>query len=133
MSIAEFPTTYEAAREAKNIGLSLLVGAPNLVRGISHSGNVSARKLAEESLLDMISSDYFPSSLLKAAINLHRDTDAFTIPEAFKTISLNPAKAIGLNDRGEIAVGKRADLLRVQEYHRLPLVMEVWREGIRIY
>ncbi len=91
------------------------------------------RKLAEESLLDIISSDYFPSSLLQAAVNLHRDTDAYTLPEAFKTITLNPARAVGLKDRGEIAVGKRADLLRVQEYHRLPLVMEVWREGIRIY
>lgn len=133
MSIAEFPTTHEAAREAKNVGLSVLVGAPNLVRGISHSGNVSAHKLAEEGLLDIISSDYFPSSLLQAAISLHRDTDAYTLPDAFKTITLNPATAIRLKDRGEIAVSKRADLLRVREYHHLPLVIEVWREGIRIY
>ncbi|MCG8428012.1 MAG: alpha-D-ribose 1-methylphosphonate 5-triphosphate diphosphatase [Chromatiales bacterium] len=133
MSIAEFPTTHEAAVEARKGGLSVLMGAPNLVRGRSHSGNVSARELAQEGLLDVISSDYFPTSLLQAAFTLFHDTDSFTLPEAVATVSAKPANAVSLSDRGEIAVGKRGDLVRVHEYHRFPLVKEVWRQGRRIY
>ncbi|MES9937872.1 MAG: alpha-D-ribose 1-methylphosphonate 5-triphosphate diphosphatase [Sedimenticola sp.] len=133
MSIAEFPTTKEAARESRGRGMKVLMGAPNLVRGGSHSGNVSARELAEDDLLDIVSSDYFPTSLLQAAFTLHQKVDGFTLPKAISTVTSNPARAAGLPDRGEISVGKRADLVRVHEYHRFPLVREVWRQGRRIY
>ena len=133
MCIAEFPTTHEAAQEAKRNGLNVLMGAPNLVHGHSHSGNVSARELAENGLLDVVSSDYFPTSLLQAAFTLHRETDSFTLPEAISTVTSKPAQSVRLTDRGEIAVGMRGDVVRVHEYHRFPLVKEVWRQGRRIY
>jgi alpha-D-ribose 1-methylphosphonate 5-triphosphate diphosphatase len=133
MSIAEFPTTNEAAATSKGQGMKVLMGAPNLVRGGSHSGNISARELAENELLDIVSSDYFPASLLQAAFTLHQKVEGFTLPRAISTITSNPANSAGLSDRGEIVVGKRADLVRVHEYHRFPLVREVWRQGNRIF
>jgi alpha-D-ribose 1-methylphosphonate 5-triphosphate diphosphatase len=107
-AISEFPTTIEAARHAKRVGLSTVMGAPNVVRGGSHSGNVSALALARDGLLDVLSSDYVPASLLQAAWGLMRDA-GYTAPEAVGVVSLNPALSCGLLDRGQIAVGLRGD------------------------
>jgi len=131
--IAEFPTTEEAARAAHAKGLRVLMGAPNVVQGGSHSGNVSALELAEKGLLDILSSDYIPSSLLQAAFALHFGTVRMSLPEAVATVSAMPAQAAGLSDRGEIAPGKRADIIRVRCKDSLPLVHEAWRGGDRVF
>jgi len=129
--ISEFPTTREAAQTARARGLRIVAGAPNLVRGGSHSGNVSARGLAASGLLDSLSSDYVPSSLLQAAFCLYHNLD-YKLPDAIAKVSANPADMIGLHDRGEIMPGKRADLVRVSIMENLPIVRAVWREGKRV-
>ena len=135
VGIAEFPTTLEAARHARALGLHVVMGAPNVVRGGSHSGNVSAISLARQRLLDVLSSDYVPASLLMAAFQLTRDA-GYSTPEAVATVSRTPARALGLDDRGEIALGKRADLVQVQLAANgagaHPIVRAVWRRGERV-
>ena len=112
VALAEFPTTVEAARASHAAGLRVLMGAPNIVRGGSHSGNVSAADLLAHGLLDILSSDYVPFSLLQAACALH-DSGTLDLPAAVRLVSANPAAAARLDDRGAIAVGLRADLVRV--------------------
>ena len=131
MTRAEFPTTAEAAGFAHERGMAVVMGAPNVVRGGSHSGNVSARSLASERTLDILSSDYMPSSLLHAAFLLPDDGD-LDLPSAVAMVSATPAQAIGLEDRGEIAVGRRADLVHARLAGDFPVVREVWRAGSRI-
>jgi len=130
--IAEFPTTHEAARSARERGLHVMIGGPNYVRGLSHSGNVSARELAQAGLLDTLSSDYCPASSLHAAFLLGGADGAYSLHEAIATVTANPADAAGLGDRGRMAPGLRADLVRVRLAHGIPLAREVWREGQRI-
>lgn len=130
--VAEFPTTFEAAKASKDAGMSVLMGAPNVVRGGSHSGNVAARDLAEHGVLDILSSDYIPFSLIQSAFGLGDLVDGITLPQAVSMVSRNPAKAAGLEDRGEIAIGKRADLVRICVDHHIPVVRTVWREGRRV-
>lgn len=129
--IAEFPTTLEAAQAARASGLCIVMGAPNLVLGGSHSGNVSAADLVEAGLLDVFSSDYVPASLLQAAFLLHEGF-GLDLPEAMAPVSRIPAEILGLADRGRIAHGLRADLIRVREVGTTPTVVAVWREGQRI-
>jgi len=132
MHIAEFPTTHEAANASHAAGMKVLMGAPNVVRGGSHSGNVSARELAENGVLDVLSSDYVPASLLMGAFAL-RDVEAVGgLPGAMRLVTKTPAEAAGLVDRGEIVVGKRADLIRVMLSEDQPVVREVWREARRV-
>jgi len=102
------------------------------VRGGSHSGNVAARDLAEHGLLDILSSDYIPFSLIQSAFGIGELVDGITLPQAIAMVSKNPARAGGLDDRGEIAVGQRADLVRVCVDHHIPVVRTVWREGRRV-
>ncbi|MGB1109776.1 MAG: alpha-D-ribose 1-methylphosphonate 5-triphosphate diphosphatase [Gammaproteobacteria bacterium] len=132
MRIAEFPTTREAARVSRERGLHVMMGAPNAVRGFSHSGNVSARELAAEGLMDTLSSDYVPASLLHSAFILEETIDNISLPQAIAMVTRNPADAAGLNDRGEIAVGKRADLVQVRQLEHAPHIRQVWREGRRV-
>ncbi|TPQ40928.1 phosphonate metabolism protein PhnM [Bradyrhizobium guangdongense] len=132
VAVAEFPTTMEAARGLKDAGIDILMGAPNVVRGGSHSGNIAAVDLAREGLLDILSSDYIPSSLLMAALQLPVVAPAIDLPSAIRTVTKAPAEAVGLSDRGEIAVGKRADLIRVHVAGNVPVVRSVWREGRRV-
>jgi alpha-D-ribose 1-methylphosphonate 5-triphosphate diphosphatase len=132
VSVAEFPTTMEAARGLHQVGIGILMGAPNVVRGGSHSGNIAAVDLAQEGLLDILSSDCIPSSLLMAALQLPRRVPAIDAASAVRTVTKAPAEAVGLSDRGEIAVGKRADLIRVHLARDLPVVRSVWREGHRV-
>lgn len=130
--VAEFPTTHVAARASKANGMSVLMGAPNVVRGGSHSGNVSARELAEAGNLDIISSDYIPASLMQSAFFLTDVVENISLPQAIRLVSANPAEAVGLKDRGEIVEGKRADLVRVQVTDHVPIIRTVWREGRRV-
>ena len=132
VAISEFPTTLEAAAAAHDGGLAILMGAPNVVRGKSHSGNISATDLVRAGLLDILSSDYVPFALLQAAFVLPQRVDGLELPAALATVTRNPARAAGLDDRGEIAIGKRADLVRVKVVDGLPIVRGVWRQGVRI-
>ena len=132
IAIAEFPTTLEAAAASHDAGLAILMGAPNVVRGGSHSGNISATDLVKAGLLDILSSDYVPFALLQAAFVLPQRVQGIALPETLKTVTANPARAAGLTDRGEIAAGKRADLVRVAVIGGLPVVRGVWRQGMRV-
>ena len=132
--IAEFPTTLEAAQASRLHGMNVLMGAPNIVRGGSHSGNVAAHQLAHLGLLDILSSDYYPASLLDAAFRVARDeSSAFTLPEAIRLVTRNPARALNLHDRGTIAEGKRGDLVLAHPLDTHVRVHHVWRQGIRVF
>lgn len=130
--IAEFPVNLATARAARAAGLSVLAGAPNLVRGGSHSGNVAAGDLALAGALDALSSDYVPASLLLAAFQLG-DWDSVGLPRAVAMVTRTPARAAGFDDRGELAAGQRADLLRVRRVRGLPLLEATWVAGERRY
>jgi alpha-D-ribose 1-methylphosphonate 5-triphosphate diphosphatase len=132
VAIAEFPTTAEAAHALHGAGVRVLMGAPNLVRGGSHSGNVATRELAQAGALDVLSSDYVPSSLLMAALYLPKAVPQISLPAAIRMVTKTPAEAVGLADRGEIAVGKRADLIRVRVAGDVAAVRSVWRQGARV-
>jgi alpha-D-ribose 1-methylphosphonate 5-triphosphate diphosphatase len=120
----------DAARAARERGLATVMGAPNVVRGGSHSGNVSALQLAKEGLLDILSSDYVPSSLMMAAFQLVREA-GWPLPRAIATVSDAPAKAVGLEDRGAIDVGLRADIVRVGLSGALPVPRATYVRGAR--
>jgi alpha-D-ribose 1-methylphosphonate 5-triphosphate diphosphatase len=130
--IAEFPTTMAAARASRAAGVAVMMGAPNVIRGGSHSGNVAAADLAREGLLDILSSDYVPASLLMAALDLPHRAPGITLPQAVATVTVNPARAVGLDDRGALAPGLRADLVRVARLGDAPFAREVYRAGRRI-
>ena len=130
--LTEFPTTLLAARAAREHGLSVLMGAPNLIRGGSHSGNVAAGELVREGVLDILSSDYIPASLLQAVFRLAAEPFGIPLPDAVAVASANPASAAGLDDRGEITPGRRADLVRVRMIEDRPVVRAVWVEGERV-
>ena len=132
VAIAEFPTTAEAAIGLHQSGIKVLMGAPNLVRGGSHSGNVATAELARMGMLDILSSDYVPSSLLLAALRLPEEVGEYSLPAAIRTVSKTPADVVGLTDRGEIAAGKRADLIRVHQASEAAAVRSVWCGGNRV-
>jgi len=146
MTIAEFPTTLEAAQACRRLDMSVLMGAPNIVRGGSHSGNIAASTLAQEGLLDILSSDYYPASLLQAAFTLGDQLEqkrgqlgdngqvaGAGLAKAVTTVSLAPARSAGLNDRGEIRVGLRADLIHARAVGTLPVIQQVWRQAKRVF
>jgi alpha-D-ribose 1-methylphosphonate 5-triphosphate diphosphatase len=135
-SMSEFPTTVAAATMARTLGLRTVMGGPNVVRGGSHSGNVAAAELARLGLLDILSSDYVPGSMLSGAMRLV-DDGLMALPQAIATVSRTPALATGLADRGALQPGLRADLIQVRmvqvahgQHH--PVVRAVWREGRRV-
>ncbi|NIA71800.1 alpha-D-ribose 1-methylphosphonate 5-triphosphate diphosphatase [Pelagibius litoralis] len=132
MAISEFPTTLVAAEAARECGMVTIMGAPNVVKGGSQTGNVSAIELARADLLDILASDYVPISMLAAALRLTKDDVGLSLPRAVKMASLAPAQAAGLTDRGEIAVGKRADLLHVRMVEEHPVVRTVYGAGKRV-
>jgi alpha-D-ribose 1-methylphosphonate 5-triphosphate diphosphatase len=140
--ISEFPTTVLAATAADKHGQLIVMGAPNIVRGGSQSGNVAAAELLGLGLLHILSSDYVPSSPLQAVFQLAAD-GTIGLVDGMKLVSGNPARAVGLDDRGEIAIGKRADLVQVQPHNlpatgrhprgrRVPVVRSVYRQGARV-
>ncbi len=134
---AEFPVSLAAARRARELGLQNVMGGPNFVRGGSHSGNLSARDCAAAGLLDILSSDYVPLSMLRAAFMLTEAPFGWSLSEALATVTANPARIAGLTDRGLIAPGQRADLVQV---HRAgngarggwPVPRTVWVKGARV-
>lgn len=129
--IAEFPVTLDAALRSKSYGMAICMGGPNFVRGGSHSGNLSARECAEHDVLDILASDYVPLSMLRSAFMLIDDL-GWTPQKALATVAATPARSLGLNDRGEIAPGQRADLVRVARRTRgWPVPAEVWLRGLR--
>ena len=128
--LAEFPTTREAAEACRAHGIRTIMGAPNLIRGGSHSGNVAARELAEVDLLDIVSSDYVPSALLSSAALLAGIWD--DLPRAMAAVTATPAAAAGLDDRGRIAEGLRADLIRFRMIDGTPVLRETWVQGRRV-
>ncbi len=132
VSIAEFPTTLEAACLSHQNKLKVLMGAPNLIRGQSHSGNVAAFELAVEHYLDILSSDYYPASLLQSAFILADLDMGYDLAAAIRCVSDNPAQAVGLADRGRIETGKKADFLRVSRNHSVPFIHQVWKNGDRV-
>ena len=135
-TVSEFPTTVAAAQAAKARHMLTIMGGPNVVRGGSHSGNVSAIELAKLGLVDILSSDYVPGSLMSATVRLTETTD-LSLPQAVALVSRNPAKAIGLHDRGSLEAGLRADLIQVRminlpDGRHQPIVRAVWRAGVRV-
>lgn len=130
VAMSEFPTTVRAAEAARAAGMAIIMGGPNLVKGGSHSGNVSAAELAKLRLLDILSSDYVPSSLLQSVFLL-RDQQGWSMPDAVAAATRNPARAVGLEDRGDIQPGQRADYIRVREVKGMPVTIEAWCRGVR--
>ncbi len=128
--MAEFPTTEEAAAACRNAGIATIMGAPNLVRGGSHSGNVAASDLAEAGLLDILSSDYVPAALLMGGMML---ADLWgNVAKGLATVTAAPAHATGLDDRGRIEIGKRADLIRFRRVAGVSQVRETYVLGRRV-
>ncbi|MCY1666401.1 alpha-D-ribose 1-methylphosphonate 5-triphosphate diphosphatase [Rhizobium sp. SL86] len=130
--LAEFPTSLDAADASHKAGMSVLMGAPNVVRGKSHSGNIAARDLAARGVLDVLSSDYVPLSLLHAPFVLADEIEGISLPQALAMVTSTPARTVGLDDRGRIAEGLRADLVRVRRADGVPVVRSVWRQGLRV-
>lgn len=128
--LAEFPTTPEAAAACHDRGIMVMMGAPNLIRGGSHSGNVSAADLARAGRLDILSSDYVPSALLAGAMMLAQIWD--DLPRTMATVTANPARAAGLDDRGRLEPGLRADLIRFAAMEQTPVLRETWVRGRRV-
>lgn len=130
--LAEFPTTIDAAKEAHSNGLQVLMGAPNLVLGGSHSGNVSAMKLVELDIVDIISSDYVPRSLLQSIFIICQQTNK-PLYVAIALVTINAAKAINLdNEIGSLEVGKQADFITVYDDGIVPRILEVYKQGKRV-
>ena len=127
---AEFPTTVEAARACHAHSIRVMMGAPNLIRGGSHSGNVAAEELARADLLDILSSDYVPSSLLSGALMLG---DLWgDMARGIACVTAAPAEATGLDDRGHLVPGARADVIRVARIGAAAAVRGIWVEGRRV-
>ena len=129
--ISEFPVSMLAAKAAKAAGMDVIAGAPNIVRGGSHSGNVSAADLVNAAAVDAFASDYMPASLVEAAFRCVTD-GALDLPSAIALVTDRPARMAHLRDRGRIETGLRADLGRVRVHEGLPIVRQVWRAGERV-
>lgn len=132
VSVTEFPTTVEAAEAAHAAGIKVLMGTPNLIRGRSHSGNIAATALAGRNCLDILSSDYIPASLLHGVFRLTQDDFGWSLPRALATVTSMPAATAGLDDRGRLEQGLRADLVHVQIVQDRPVVRGVWSGGTRV-
>ncbi len=131
IDISEFPVTLEAAQAARARGIKVIAGAPNIVRGGSHSGNVRVADLLDAGAVDAFASDYVPPSLIEAAFQCTRDS-AIALHDAIALVTDHPAHMTRLADRGRIEAGRRADLVRVRLHEGLPVVRQVWRAGERV-
>ena len=129
--ISEFPVTLDAAEAAKAHTMQVIAGAPNIVRGGSHSGNVAATDLMRAGAVDALASDYVPASLVEAAFR-GAEATGLSLPAAVAMVTDTPARMARLPDRGRLAVGTRADLARVRLFEGLPVVRQVWRAGERV-
>jgi alpha-D-ribose 1-methylphosphonate 5-triphosphate diphosphatase len=131
IGISEFPVSMEAAKAARDAGMQVIAGAPNIVRGGSHSGNVNAADLVRAGAVDAFASDYVPASLVESAF-ICAETTGITLPQAIAMLTDNPARMARLPDRGRIEAGLRGDLVRVRVYQGMPVVRQVWRAGERV-
>lgn len=131
--IAEFPTTREAAEASHRHGMAVMMGAPNVVRGGSHSGNIAAAELVRLGVLDVLSSDYYPAALLDSVFRIAEMEGGYSLADAVACATRAPALAVGLDDRGRIAEGLRADLVRVRQLDDHPLVQRVWSGGRQVH
>jgi alpha-D-ribose 1-methylphosphonate 5-triphosphate diphosphatase len=127
--VSEFPVTMEAALEAARIGVGVIAGSPNIVRGGSHSGNVAAMDLVRAGAVHVLASDYVPPALIEAAFLV---ADEIGMPRAIASITSAPAAMCNLTDRGSLAPGLRGDLVRISRYGAMPVVRQVWRGGARV-
>jgi alpha-D-ribose 1-methylphosphonate 5-triphosphate diphosphatase len=129
VKISEFPVEMAAARKAHDEGLLVVLGAPNVMLGGSHSGNLSALDAIREGCADVLCSDYYPASLLHSAFALEAE-GLLTLPEAVRMLTLNPARAMGIEaDYGSVEAGKKADLLVIQKIHGRPLIHWCFIDG----
>jgi alpha-D-ribose 1-methylphosphonate 5-triphosphate diphosphatase len=131
ITISEFPVTMEAAQAARDAGVEVIAGAPNIVRGGSHSGNVAAADLVRAGAADAFASDYVPAAMIEAAW-LTAEQTGLPLPAAVAMITDRPARMAQLPDRGRIEPGLRADLVQVRPLQGHPVVRRVWREGRRV-
>lgn len=130
--ISEFPISLEAAAAAKAAGMSTIFGAPNIIRGMSQSGSVRAIDAIYEGVADCLCADYAPATLIMAVMSIPGQSD-LDLPSTVRLVTLNPARAAKLDDRGSIEVGKRADLIAVGEPGGLPQVTDAWVHGKPAY
>lgn len=131
VTFSEFPLSVEVAKSAKVMGISTGMGAPNVVRGGSQSGNIAAKELVKEGVCDYLCSDYHPASLLISPYRLREDV-SLSLEEGFAMISSTPARLAKLNDRGEIKEGFLADLAVIDETH-FPKVVLTFKNGEVVY
>src|SRR5262245_17345315 len=131
VTISEFPVTLTAAAEARRRGIAVAMGAPNVLRGMSHTGNLSAIEALQAGVVDMLASDYSPAALLQAVFILV-EQGVLPLHESVRLISQGPAAALGLRDRGRIAVGMAADIALIEPTPR-PRVRGTIRRGMPIY
>ena len=129
--ISEFPVSMLAAEAARKHGMQIIAGAPNIVRGGSHSGNVAAMDLVRAGLVDVFASDYVPPAMIEAVWRAAEE-GGIGLPAAIATITDAPARMLKLDDRGRIEAGLRADLVRIRPLGNLPVVRAVWRAGERV-
>ncbi|WP_120010191.1 alpha-D-ribose 1-methylphosphonate 5-triphosphate diphosphatase [Teichococcus vastitatis] len=127
--ISEFPVSMMAAETARRHGMSIIAGAPNIVRGGSHSGNVSAADLVDRALVDVLASDYVPPAMIEAA---WQASGRIGLPRAIATITAAPARMLGMTDRGRLEAGLRADLVRIRQLGIMPVIRAVWRGAERV-
>lgn len=132
MALTEFPLSLEAARVASDCGMKIIAGAPNLVLGKSHVGNVAVIDLIRAGYVDILCSDYVPASLLQAIFALANKHNTHSLPQAVRLATLEPAHVFGLEDRGELAAGKKADILRVGMVGDTPILRGVWINAKRV-
>jgi alpha-D-ribose 1-methylphosphonate 5-triphosphate diphosphatase len=118
-----------AAETARRHGMSIIAGAPNIVRGGSHSGNVSAADLVDRALVDVLASDYVPPAMIEAA---WQASGRIGLPRAIATITAAPARMLGMTDRGRLEAGLRADLVRIRPLGIMPVIRAVWRGAERM-
>lgn len=134
IQISEFPITLDAAKHAHKHGMYTLLGAPNVLRGKSHSGNLSALEAIREGVGDILCSDYYPQALLRAVLVLAKQ-GILPLEEAIKLVTLNPAKATNIAERtGSLEVGKDADLIVVDDNSSEQVLMiEAYVQGNRVF
>ncbi|MEO1551812.1 MAG: amidohydrolase family protein, partial [Pseudomonadota bacterium] len=126
---SEFPMTMGPVDQARAAGDMIIFGAPNAVRGGSHIGSLGAAEMVEAGLCDMLASDYYYPAMLAAVDRLDREKRADRL-SLWSLISSGPARAMGLSDRGEVAIGKRADLVLLDwPGGQTPAVQGTWVAG----
>lgn len=131
-TVAEFPITLESSSHARERGMWITVGAPNVVRGGSTSNNISARELVERDEADIICGDYHTPSLILSAFVLVQQ-GYVTLPAAIRMLTANPADAFGLDDRGRVEPGRNADLVLIDEIAGSPSVRMTMRSGRPVF